>query len=256
MDNMLKRTIRPFIVKLGRRIEKRHFTRKPVIIGACPRSGTTLLLSILDSYPGIFGIKNQTYAFCEWKDSPLSPFPYRLDRLYREFLVTKIPVQKARWCEKTPKNIRYLPQILKYFQKDAKIINLVRDGRDVITSKHPKHNPDDFWVSINRWVYDVKIGLKYSKEENVLTVRYEDLITNFTPVMKTISDFLEEDFVPDKETWVQYTSLKKSKHWAKPLHKIHAKSINRWERNEYKEVMDSFYGNPEAVALLKRLNYL
>ncbi|MBU1635903.1 sulfotransferase, partial [bacterium] len=96
MENGIKRLIKPLIIKVGRSIEKKQFSDTPIIIGACPRSGTTLLLSILDAHPNIYGIQNQTYAFAGWNDNSQAN---RLDRLYREFIFNKIPENKKRWCE-------------------------------------------------------------------------------------------------------------------------------------------------------------
>src|SRR6056297_4213785 len=158
MDSSLKKLVKPLIITLGKKIESERFTEKPIIIGACPRSGTTLLLSILDAHPNIYSIQNQTYAFTSWKKENLPGrfLPVRLDRLYREFLFHRIKGDPVRWCEKTPKNIQFLDKIIEYFSDTVKIIHLVRDGRDVVTSRHPKHTPNEYWVSVERWVKDVE----------------------------------------------------------------------------------------------------
>jgi hypothetical protein len=38
--------------------------QKPIIIGGCARSGTTLLLSVLSCHPNIYAIPDETYTFC------------------------------------------------------------------------------------------------------------------------------------------------------------------------------------------------
>jgi len=255
MDNIIKKMTRGMIINLGKKKENRSFDKKPIIIGACPRTGTTLLLSILSSYPQIYGISRQSYAFTEWQTIDNHLDPVRIDRLYRELILKKIPNNNDRWCEKTPKNIQYLNEIFEYFGDSIKFIHLVRDGRDVVTSKHPKHTPDDYWVSPERWVRDTKRGLAFANHPNLITVRYEDIIYDFDPLFQKISDFLEIDFVPDKNEWIKQTTLKHSKHWGKPVQAIHSDAIKKWQRSEHKKRIDQFYQTPGAPELLKELHY-
>lgn len=42
-----------------------------------------------------------------------------------------------RYCEKSPKNVLYIEKLLEAFRGEEKVIHVVRDGRDVITSEHP-----------------------------------------------------------------------------------------------------------------------
>jgi len=252
MENGIKRLVKPLIIRIGRSIEQRHFTAKPIIIGACPRSGTTLLLSILDAHPNIYGIQNQTYAFASWDEQSQAN---RLDRLYREFIFNKIPDGKIRWCEKTPKNIKYFDKILNFYGEGAKLIHVIRDGRDVVISKHPKHTPDDYWVSVKRWINDVKFGLNFADLPNVYTMKYENIINNYENEMQRLLEYLGEDMVPEIRDWFNHTTVKKSKHWAKPVQKLHSKAIGKWQKPEHRERYEEFMANAEAVALMKTLGY-
>lgn len=85
LEDILKRfTINPVFRVLGRRIEQRHFSDIPIVICACPRSGTTLLQAIMDVYPRVHAIHRQTYAFASWKKRSMPDgdryLPDRLDR--------------------------------------------------------------------------------------------------------------------------------------------------------------------------------
>ena len=252
MENRLKRLIKPAIIGIGRKIERKYFTDKPIIIGACPRSGTTMLLSILDAHPHIYGIQNQTYAFASWNSNDQ---PNRLDRLYREFIFNKIPENKNRWCEKTPKNIKYFDKILDYFGDNARLIHVVRDGRDVVTSKHPKHTPDQYWVSVKRWINDVSFGLSFNDRPNVYTIRYEDLIENYDEEIEKLLNFLGEDVNSEIKDWFVHTSVKKSKHWANPVQRLHKKAIGKWQKPEHQLRYEEFMSNDQAVNLMKTLGY-
>ncbi len=256
LEDFLKSfTLNPIIRFLGRRKERKYFSGDPIVILAAPRSGTTLLLSILDSFPTIYSIPEQTYGLARWKKKKGKWYPNRIDRIYRELLKRNIPDTVTRWCEKTPRHIKHIDKILDYYP-NMKALHIVRDGRDVVTSKHPKHRPDEYWVSIQRWVTDVSLGLKYADHPRVLTLKYEDLIYNYDQEIKRITEFLGEKFVPKKEEWMKLTSLKKSKHWKKPVQNLHSNSIGRWKKPEHAGRVKELMNNPAAVKLLKKLNYI
>ncbi len=246
----------------GKKRAEKKFSYKPIIIGACPRSGTTLLLSVLGAHPNIFAIPDQTYAFNEWKEEcdeatkRTIVVPSRPDRLYRTFLKYRIPNSKNRWCEKTPIHIKSFEKILEYYKENVQLINIFRDGRDIVTSKHPKHNPDQYWVSIERWIEDVSIGIKLDEHPQVLNIRYEDLVINFDETIKKIYIFLQEQIPSNYQNWIEQTNIKYSKHWGDSVKKFHSNSIGRWEKPEHKERVKELLKNEKAIELLKRLNYL
>lgn len=260
MTTFPKKLFLPLIIKRGKKIEKKQFSKLPIVIGACPRSGTTILLSVLGAHPNLFAIPNQTYAFDRWEEygeNGKQRFrPTRLDRLYREFLFAKIPQTARRWCEKTPKHIRSFDKILDYFKNDVKLINVVRDGRDVVTSKHPKHTPDQYWVSIRRWVSDVQLGIELSDHPSVLTVKYENLVNDFENEIKKVCDFIEEPVTDSLYSFTTHTNIVKSKHLAAPVEKLYARSIAKWEKPEHAERLEEFMADAEAVALLTKLGYI
>ncbi|MEA3499537.1 MAG: sulfotransferase [Candidatus Marinimicrobia bacterium] len=258
MNNRLKKIINPLIINWGQKIEKRKFSDKPIIIGACPRSGTTLLLSILDAHPNIYAIQHQSYGFTNWDIDSVSKKikMKRKDRLYREFILHNIPGNPTRYCEKTPRNIEHFDEILKYFGENAKLIHVIRDGRDVVTSKHPKIRKNQYYVPVQRWIDDVKSGLKFSNRPNVYIIKYENIIYNFKSEIQNLCEFLGEDFSSEIRDWYKNTSVKKSKHWKSPIKAIHNKAIEKWRHAEHKEKLDEFMDNPEAVELLKKLNYI
>ena len=256
MNNFLKKIINPLIIKIGKQIEMNKFTRDPILIIACPRSGTTLLLSILSAHPHILTIKRQTYAFDKWGQNEKNEFkPIRLDRLYRELILHKIPRASIRWCEKTPKHIESIDKIISAFP-NYKIIHIIRDGRDVVTSKHPKHQPDRYWVSVNRWVKDVSKGLVYSNYKNMYTMKYENLIGNYHHEIKKLLTFLGEEYRVEIKNWYNNTNLTNSKHLKSKIQKLHSNSIGRWKKKEHHNIINQFMKNKKAVNLLQKLKYL
>jgi hypothetical protein len=261
IDLIKQYTINPIIIQYGKKIEQRKFTDTPIIIGACPRSGTTLLLSILGASKYIFAIQNQTAAFVKWEQivnsqtGTIDWFPKRLDRLYREFLFNDIKKEASRWLEKTPRHIQFFEKILNFYGDNILLINLVRDGRDVVTSSHPKYRPDEYYLDVERWVNDVGLGLELKDHPQVLTVRYEDIVFDFEITMKKIYKFLKAEIPDSLHDWKKNTSIKKSIHWDKPVQDLYRDSIARWKRPEHKKRLDEFLNNNEAVRLLKVMGY-
>ncbi len=125
---------------------------------------------------------------------------------------------KNRWVEKTPKNLIAMDFILRLLP-DAKIINCIRDGRDVVTSilanqfwpveVHPDagltwdreiniHNASRFWERVLR--YGLKVGRPTS---SYFELRYEDLVENPEQELRRLCEFLGEPFC-DRWLEVEY----------------------------------------------------
>ncbi len=252
--NLFKRhLLNPVIISIGKRIEARHFTEPPLFIMGAPRSGTTLLLSLLSAHPHIFAIPRQTYAFDHWTDENLA----RPDRLYREFILHRIPPQATRWLEKTPKHIQNIINIEKYFEGRVRIIHLIRDGRDVVTSSHPAYaDRHRYWVPVERWLSDVQTGLQAAeKSTNIINLRYEDLVNDYKSALLGICRFIGEDFVPEFDSWMEKTRIKESKHWGEKVQPVHAQAVGRWQKGEHADRIREFYNFPGTAELLKALNY-
>jgi len=161
-------------------IDLARFSRPPVVIAGCGRSGTTVLLSMLSAHHSIYAIPDETGLLCPtgYEETPDLSLQPDLFGLYRLLAGADLPPSCTRWCEKTPRNILYLKPILEFFGADVRIIQIVRDGRDVVTSVHPSNNAA-YHVTAGRWIGDVAAGLPYEKHESVLTVRYEDLVLEY-----------------------------------------------------------------------------
>jgi len=257
--NFLKKLPAPLINYWGNRIEKKYFHQPPLVIGGCGRSGTTLLLSILSAHPHIFGITRELGMFNLWDKNTksLSPsyLPHRMDRFYRYMISHKIDQKATRWCEKTPFNVLSFEKILDYYENRIKLIHIIRDGRDVLTSRHPKE-PFVYWVDIERWVADVNAGLKLKDHPQVHTLRYEELVRNFDTTMQKLCEFLEEEFVPELRNWYEHTKVRNNKAWYNRVEKLHPKSIGKWQKEKYRDRVNEIMHHPQAVDLLKQLDYL
>ena len=110
---------------------------------------------------------------------------------------------KSRWGDKTPLYCRYLAE-LEAFLPEARFVHIVRDGRDVAVSLRsrwfsPGH---DIRVQAEYWRINVLAGRQDGAAcANYLEVRYEDVVRQPEPTLRTICDFLELAFDPQMLRW-------------------------------------------------------
>ena len=204
----------------------------PFFVVGNPRSGTTLLRSILCGHSQIdipdetgflahlgryqsrrlsreeieqlvgdlgrmnhewSGLVDDVDTFCE--SLPESTLRHALDALYR--IKTN---DAARWGDKGPSYVRVLPTINKIFP-DAKFIHIIRDGRDSVLSALKKWS-DRYWYYdtyylLQTWKQNVTLGRQAASwlgPERYLEIRYEELVENTEATVRKICDFLDEPF--------------------------------------------------------------
>jgi len=240
---------------LGKAKANFKFSNTPIIICGCGRSGTTLLLSIMGAHPRIYALSKETTAFSNWKNKNNSYVPLRLDRFYRDILLHKVARSVTRWCEKTPKNVREIDKIINYFNDDILLIHIIRDGRDVMLSRHPV-DPNQYWISPERWINDVKAGLKYKDHPKMLTIKYEDLILNYRDKILEICNFISEECTDEMYNWFKHTNITRNKAWNASVQQLHYKSIGKWKNKENEQRVEEIMSNGAVVALLIEFNYL
>ncbi len=240
-------------------IASKKFTAPPVIIGGCERSGTSLFQSIVSAHPDIFAIDDETWTFCY---GPAAGFkgnkPIRITRLYKALGSREVPHGRARWSEKSPANVFYFDSILKYFSNNVRLINIIRDGRDVVSSMHPDDSSRP-WVSIDRWVEAMEEGYRYKDNSQVLTIKYEDLITNYNATIELVCKHIGVDFNGQILDWHQNATIKNNKNLiGEKVKKLSNKSINKFLSRDFKHkhIIDDFMKNERAVHFLKVYNYL
>jgi hypothetical protein len=233
-----------------------QFTRPPIVIGGCARSGTTLLLSILSSHSKIFALKKETGLLASALEAhERNGRPLDLDRFARRLAKQVVPASCHRWCEKTPRNVRAFGGLLDAFGADIRLIHVVRDGRDVVTSIHPRHKKQLF-VSKERWVEDVGAGLAFADHPQVLTVRYEDLTRDYPNTISDVCAFLGEEVEESLFAYPDSATIRSHRAWSSPALAVHSGSVERWRDPEYAAIIDDFMRDASAVDLLGRLGYL
>jgi hypothetical protein len=251
----MKSVFIPFINYFGRRIERRRFTEAPVYIGGCGRSGTTLLLSILSAHSDIFACPKELNPFDGAGDNGSGIVTPKFYRLYRTFLTKKIKPSAKRYCEKSPANIRNIALIDQLHHGKFKLIHIVRDGRDVILSKHPR-GEGKYWVEPERWISDVTEGLQYLNHPSVFTIRYEDLVEQYEKTIRSICNFLEIPLSEEILNWHKYATVRQNNALFSEITKLSSSPIGKWKKPESAERVKQLTENPEAITILKKFKYV
>ena len=226
---------------------------KQVFVVGSSRSGTTMMGRILGNHSDIFSFNELHFFGTIWtnktpvtltkkdqiallsrllciqerglfKQQDLSDFKGKAQvllmgnnlspiEIYQLFLNKIIKENNASIaCEQTPKNMYYLEEILSFFP-NAKVVNMVRDQRDVLLSQKNKWKrkflgstaiplSESVRSFVNYhplftakiWSSSVRHTLRYRDNEKVKIVKFEELLKNPKGIIHEICAFLEIDF--------------------------------------------------------------
>ncbi len=238
--------------------------QKPIFIIGCPRSGTTLVRVILDSHPHIccgpeMHVINalqtcQQQIISHWKQ--LKPYGVSKDefnqtvaKMYTVFLNQYVADKnKKRWAEKTPENIFHVPFIDTLFP-DCQFINVIRDGRDVVTSFKKRWGRLAIINGVKQWNKSADLTFSFRKQfsqDRYFEVKYEDLVRFPRKETKKMMDFLDEPWTEDllhhqqhhHDFWFNYSKKtdtiqkdEKQPDRHSPSRPIFSSSVNRWKHD-------------------------
>lgn len=192
---------------------------EPVFLVGAERSGTTLLLLLLDHHPGLcfpgefdFTIK----LMPEGKPPELEAYyeSLKTDRIFLfhdleidrelnfEELVNSFLLQEQARSSKprVGASIHFnYGNILKVWPR-AKLIHLVRDPRDVASSCIQMGWAGNVWCAIEKWIrseseWDAMVDSV--PPEQLLELRFEDLVRDVEGSLTRICEFIGLDYSPD-----------------------------------------------------------
>lgn len=264
--------------------KKRYVSNlNPIVIGGCPRSGTTLARALIGIHPEIASPKNE-YNILMWtrqKNVLQNVFNFtneeinELSSSYNDHImfseqVLRLFMQrqgKSHIALKHPFQILIIDEIFKYFP-ETKFVHVIRDGRDASCSlrTHPKRkivkgnvvpsyikNPFD-WC-IRRWVACINNGKKWRNPDNYIEIKYEDLLNSTIPTMIKVFSFLDLEMIPKDKLLGFYKTENGEKHLQNievglPIYK---KTIGRWHNDMSLKEKDLF--KRKAGELLIELGY-
>lgn len=155
----------------------------PIFIVGCGHSGTSVLLNILDMHPHIHAVPFESRVFLK------SRWKIALARFF--WNKNAIAAGKQRWAEKTPNHVHAIGRILEIYP-DARILLIIRDGRDVAVSLRKRTG--DFSAGVTRWVEDNRAGEPFWDHPQVFRLTYEEMVGNFDVVIPCVCEFLGEPY--------------------------------------------------------------
>lgn len=154
-----------------------------ILIGGMAHSGTTLLQRALKYHPEISGPIEETH------------FLVGTNRISIEESVAtfkkKFPESKYI-LEKTPLHLWFFENLLRA-QPNAKLLYIVRDGKDVVASLNMRSAQFPVKRMANEWASSVDKAIQLSKAfpKNLFILRYDQLVSNFDETLKNILSFLD-----------------------------------------------------------------
>lgn len=103
----------------------------------------------------------------------------------------------GRCGEKTPQNIRYLPELVEVFPR-AKIVHIVRDPRDVVASLLTMPwAPDSVLLNSLKWKIDMLYMRDFLQTGGMVhEFHYEDLVAEPEPTLHALCHFIGIDWHP------------------------------------------------------------
>ena len=156
----------------------------------------------------------------------------------------RISRSARRWSYANRLNVLVYEALLKQYGKKARIINMVRDGRDVVAEKSSRVM-GRYAVDGERWVHDVREGMKVEDHPQVLTIRYEDLIKDHEGTMKKVGQFIGEKDVTPFLTYPKRAQIMHDKYW-----------IGKWKQPQYASRVEDLLKTPGALECLQHYGYI
>ncbi|MEP6516687.1 sulfotransferase [Microcoleus vaginatus] len=201
---------------------------KRIFLVGSPRSGTTMLQSLLAAHPEVISFPESKFFHYLLYKKFVRKFPSRMEAFFKDeinrpellqgfdnsqTLGTKVrwfveildglaaEQNKSIWLEKTPEHIYFIEDIQRLLP-DAKFIHILRNSMDTIASLHEAtRNSHDLWGPgwdlnhcITRWKEAMLISHKYAKNYNHILVRYEDIVDNKVKKLEEVCNFMGVEY--------------------------------------------------------------
>jgi hypothetical protein len=244
-------------------------TERPVFVVGSPRSGTTFMAGCLGQLPGFVDlgeVKPLKFSLRELADLPEEEAARRLRRTLERVRRLGL-VRRLRAVEQTPETSFALAAAQRAYPQ-GKVVQMVRDGRDVVCSLLAKRwfsdeagRVDDVglpygaharsWVEPERreeferasearraaWAWRSYLSAVRAAAPESLEVRYEELAADPRATAARIAAHIDTDVEP----------------LAEALRGMHAESVGRWRRDLTPEQLADV--EAEAGPLLRELGY-
>ncbi|MEO7916811.1 MAG: sulfotransferase, partial [Dokdonella sp.] len=249
----------------------------PVFVVGFPRSGTTMLETMLDAHPGLAGmdervfvqdaideVKQRGFDYPEQLGDVDSDFADALRASYWKRAAERVKrAPGVRLVDKNPLNIQRLPLIARLFP-NAKIILALRHPCDVVLSNYMQAFRSPAYVKLCETIESTAIGYAGTFDfwidqtevlkPDVLELRYEDVVDDIDMQSRRIADFIGIDWdqrMVDFHDRARERGFIATPSYAQVVEPLNRKGVGRWER--YREYLEPAI--PHLQQYLDRWNY-
>ncbi|MDR8394600.1 sulfotransferase [Aliifodinibius sp. S!AR15-10] len=177
-----------------------------------------------------------------------------VDLLHAYHMETHKP-EATIWGDKTP----FLALRLKWVEKvfpNARYLNMIRDGRDVVSSYLAADLADSLDEACERWNLSIEKVEQFQKKSpgSVLTIYYEEFVNDPETTVREVCEFLDISFDPEMlENDPVYLGDNHLKHHENVNKPISNRSVGKWKERltdqQQRDVEKKLAGN------LKRHGY-
>lgn len=236
------------------------FDQEVIWVLALPRSGTTLLEQVLGSHPKIkaigedsgmygtacrsmdYGVQNGIefpFKGDHTKDIKKMPSPPLIGKVYADYAVEKYG-DHPFYVNKALSNIMLAGLIKLCFPK-SKFMHLTRDPMDCCLSMFGHHFINDSYL----YSYDMEDLAKYHNAteelidhwktlfgDDILTMKYEDIVDDFKPNVTKILDLYGLEWVDACEKFYENESYVFTASMAQVRNPLNKKGIGKWKAYE------------------------
>ncbi|MEO1107585.1 MAG: sulfotransferase [Pseudomonadota bacterium] len=216
-------------------------TPTPIFVIGQPRSGTTLMEMMLSAAPNITGCGELTLAAdlsVDFQDGERNFDSDAARHIAQEFrnLMPPIPADTTAFVDKMPHNFQRVGFILSAFP-NAKVINMLRDPRDVGLSKWIRRFPAggmNYASNLKSIAHSANLYRRYMAHwdavftDRILTVPYEKLVADPESYSKEIAAFCEIEWHPLMVRPEDNTKQVRTASVDQVRSKISTKSIGGW----------------------------
>jgi len=213
--------------------------RSHILVCGFPRCGTTMLQMMLEN--ALPHARRFGYEIGGWRAATYSWRNHAV-------MISKVPHDVFR--------LEPLRDFYRGRSARLRIILMVRDPRDVLTSKRLTGGPSGYCVGIDRWRRYYQAFTRHRDDADVLVIRYEELVRHPASQQMRVEQFTDESMSVPFANFHLISRLDFDQSTLNGLRPVGTSLIGRWAAPEHRERIAQVLRHlPELPHALIRLGY-